>query len=184
MYSGEVIEEGTIDSLFSWPKHPYTHGLFGCIPLPTADKNAAPLKPIKGQLPLPFERPQGCYFGPRCDHFESDRCEGDHVEMEPVIGSAADHRVRCLRWNEIEIDCDVPAGAAQTAIKVGKQVLEVKKMKKYYEVINNSFNAIISGKRVRQVKANEELNFVAHEGENSGDCRGNRVVANPPLPKS
>ena len=44
MYSGEVVEEGTIDSLFTWPRHPYTHGLFACIPLPTADKNAAPLK--------------------------------------------------------------------------------------------------------------------------------------------
>ena len=40
MYSGEVVEEGTIDSLFTWPRHPYTHGLFACIPLPTADKNA------------------------------------------------------------------------------------------------------------------------------------------------
>ena len=51
MYSGEVVEEGTIQSLFTRPKHPYTHGLFGCIPLPSADKNAAPLKPIRGQLP-------------------------------------------------------------------------------------------------------------------------------------
>src|SRR5262249_15665616 len=46
MYSGEVVEEGTIHSLFTRPKHPYTHGLFGCIALPSADKNAAPLKPI------------------------------------------------------------------------------------------------------------------------------------------
>jgi peptide/nickel transport system ATP-binding protein len=71
MYSGEVVEEGTIDSLFTWPRHPYTHGLFACIPLPTADKNAAPLKPIRGQLPLPFERPPGCYYHPRCDHFKA-----------------------------------------------------------------------------------------------------------------
>ena len=54
MYSGEVVEEGTINSLFRWMRHPYTHGLFACIPLPTAGKNAAPLKPIRGQLPLPF----------------------------------------------------------------------------------------------------------------------------------
>ena len=51
MYSGEVVEEGTIDSIFTWPKHPYTHGLFGCIPLPHVDKNARPLVPIPGQLP-------------------------------------------------------------------------------------------------------------------------------------
>ena len=54
MYSGELVEEGTINSLFRWMRHPYTHGLFACIPLPTAGKNAAPLKPIRGQLPLPF----------------------------------------------------------------------------------------------------------------------------------
>jgi peptide/nickel transport system ATP-binding protein len=48
MYSGEVVEEGTINSLFTWPRHPYTHGLFACIPLPTADKNAAPLETDPG----------------------------------------------------------------------------------------------------------------------------------------
>ena len=76
MYSGEVVEEGTIDSIFSWPKHPYTQGLFGCIPLPHADKNARPLVSIKGQLPLPHERPEGCNFGPRCGFFEGGGATG------------------------------------------------------------------------------------------------------------
>ena len=101
MYSGEVVEEGTINSLFTWPKHPYTHGLFGCIPLPTADKNAAPLKPIRGQLPLPHERPIGCNFGPRCDFFQDGRCNRGVIGMDYVSGAeVSDHRVRCVRWNE------------------------------------------------------------------------------------
>ena len=165
MYSGEVVEEGTIDSLFTWPKHPYTHGLFACIPLPTADKNAAPLKPIRGQLPLPFERPQGCYYHPRCDHFKPGLCDQEHIAMEHVEGSAADHRVRCLRYKEIDHTKEAPGGEAREAAALGDQVLEVDSMKKYYEVRDRSLRALISGKRIRYVKANEELNFTAREGE-------------------
>ena len=165
MYSGEVVEEGTIDSLFTWPKHPYTHGLFACIPLPTADKNAAPLKPIRGQLPLPFERPQGCYYHPRCDHFRPGLCDVEHIEMEHVEGSAADHRVRCLRYKEIDHHLEKPGGEIKEPIELGKRVLNVDGMKKYYEIRDNSLRALISGKRIRYVKANEELNFTAREGE-------------------
>ena len=165
MYSGEVVEEGTIDSLFTWPKHPYTHGLFACIPLPTADKNAAPLRPIRGQLPLPFERPRGCYYHPRCDHFKLGLCDLERIKMEYVEDSAADHRVRCLRYKEIDHRREVPGGEAKEAIKLGKQVLKVDGMKKYYEVRDSSLRALFTGKRIRQVKANEELNFTAREGE-------------------
>jgi peptide/nickel transport system ATP-binding protein len=165
MYSGEVVEEGTIDSLFTWPRHPYTHGLFACIPLPTADKNAAPLKPIRGQLPLPFERPQGCYYHPRCDHFKPGLCDQDHIAMEHVVNSAPDHRVRCLRYKEIDHGLAVADGEAKAAMELGEQVLEVDRMKKYYEVRDSSLRALISGKRIRYVKANEELNFTAREGE-------------------
>ncbi|MGA8262497.1 MAG: ABC transporter ATP-binding protein [Arenicellales bacterium] len=165
MYSGEVVEEGTIDSLFTWPRHPYTHGLFGCIPLPTADKNAAPLKPIKGQLPLPHERPSGCYFNPRCDHAVPGRCDTTHIPIEHVTGSAADHRVRCVRWNEIERKTDIPGGEGKEASEIGETVLEVDHMKKYYEVRDRSLKAILSGKMTKYVKANQDLNFSAHKGE-------------------
>src|SRR5262249_10919748 len=75
MYSGEAVESGDIRSVFTEMRHPYTRGLFNSIPLPGADKNARPLMAIRGQLPLPYARPQGCYFGPRCDHFAAGRCD-------------------------------------------------------------------------------------------------------------
>ncbi len=165
MYSGEVVEEGTIDSLFTWPKHPYTHGLFACIPLPTTDKNAAPLKPIRGQLPLPFDRPQGCYYHPRCDHFKPGLCDREHFKMEHVENSASDHRVRCLRYKEIDHRSLMSDDELKDPIEIGKRVLNVDGMKKYYEVRDNSLGALISGKRIRHVKANEELSFTANEGE-------------------
>ncbi len=64
MYSGEAVEEGTVKEVFDQMRHPYTRGLFASIPLPGTDKNARPLIPIRGQLPLPHERPDGCNFAP------------------------------------------------------------------------------------------------------------------------
>ncbi len=166
MYSGEVVEEGHIDSIFSWPKHPYTHGLFGCIPLPHADKNARPLVAIKGQLPLPHQRPQGCYFGPRCDFFAEGRCNGDAVSMEAVhTDDDPAHRVRCLRWNEIDHDEAIRVDERRDPIAVGETVLEVDNMRKYYEVRDSSLAALVSGGSARQVKANESISFRAGEGE-------------------
>ncbi|MDD9855861.1 MAG: ABC transporter ATP-binding protein, partial [Gammaproteobacteria bacterium] len=47
MYSGEVVEEGTVKEVFDQMRHPYTRGLFSSIPLPGTDKNARPLIPIR-----------------------------------------------------------------------------------------------------------------------------------------
>ncbi len=165
MYSGEVVEEGTIDSLFSWPRHPYTHGLFSCIPLPTADKNAAPLKPIRGQLPLPHERPPGCNFGPRCNYFVEGRCDAQAIPHEHVPESAHDHFVRCIRSEEIPHEAEAPGGEAKPPMELGEEVLSVEHMRKYYELHDNSLKAIMSGERTKYVKANESLNFKARKGE-------------------
>ena len=165
MYSGEVVEEGTIKPLFRSPKHPYTHGLFGCIALPTADKNAAPLVPIRGQLPLPHERPQGCNFGPRCDFFEAGRCDEFDIHMEHVDGSDDDsHRVRCIRWKELSHE-RMKSDSDQSATEIGDQVLKVSDMQKYYTLHDRSLNAILRGASIKLIKANEKLDFEAHESE-------------------
>ena len=166
MYSGEVVEEGTIDSIFSWPKHPYTQGLFGCIPLPHADKNARPLVSIKGQLPLPHERPEGCNFGPRCGFFEQGRCDKGLIPMEEVhTDDDPAHRVRCMRWEGIDVTEAVRVDEVREPIEVGETVLEVADMRKYYKVRDRSLAALVSGGAVREVKANESISFRAGEGE-------------------
>ena len=160
MYSGEVVEEGDIAEVFAAPRHPYTRGLFDCIPLPTADKNARPLIPIRGQLPLPHERPPGCNFGPRCDHFRAGLCDGQDL---PIEGDG--HRVRCLRWDEIRWDGRAREAVAQKAAQAGETVLDVAAMQKYYPVRDRSIRALISGNTVRYVKANEALSFAAKRAE-------------------
>ncbi|MDZ5695970.1 ABC transporter ATP-binding protein [Chelativorans sp. M5D2P16] len=64
MYAGRIVEQGTVDQLFSAPRHPYTRGLFDAIP--QIDGPRRRLIPIPGTVPHPRELPQGCAFSPRC----------------------------------------------------------------------------------------------------------------------
>ncbi|PJE25979.1 peptide/nickel transport system ATP-binding protein [Pseudooceanicola antarcticus] len=161
MYSGEAVERGSIEDVFDQMRHPYTQALFRSIPLPGADKTSRPLVAIPGNFPLPHERPQGCNFGPRCDYFEAGRCDAGHIFMAPVKGDER-HETRCLRQEEI--DWDAPIAAAQTNAKaeIGRTVLKMENLKKYYEV---AASALFSGGEKKVVKANETLSFEARESE-------------------
>jgi peptide/nickel transport system ATP-binding protein len=85
--------------------------------------------------------------------------------MEHVEGKASDHRVRCLRYKDIDHAKGLSSDTIKESPEIGKRVLNVDGMKKYYEVKDSSLKALITGKSSRFVKANEELNFTAHESE-------------------
>ncbi len=163
MYSGQAVEQGSVGQVFDHMRHPYTRGLFNSIPLPGTDRFARPLIAIRGQLPLPAERPSGCSFGPRCDHFRTGRCDKE-IPMLDVLSDVG-HSVRCVRYDEIDWDAKKSRGGVQEILKFGPPVLEVHNMKKYYELRDNSFSALVKGTRSRFVKANEKLDFVAREAE-------------------
>ncbi|MHA1190236.1 MAG: oligopeptide/dipeptide ABC transporter ATP-binding protein, partial [Alphaproteobacteria bacterium] len=161
MYSGEAVEVGTIPDVFDGMRHPYTKGLFGSIPLPGADKNSHPLVAIPGQLPLPHERPTGCYFGPRCDHFVGGVCDVGVLPMVPIAGDDA-HYSRCARIDEIDWDAKTVAGEESDVTKIGDVVLKVEDMTKRYEIEDGAL--FFSGEK-KTVKANEKISFDAREAE-------------------
>jgi peptide/nickel transport system ATP-binding protein len=162
MYSGEAVEVGDIETVFNNMRHPYTRGLFSSIPLPGADKNAHPLVAIRGQLPLPHERPSGCYFWPRCDFYEAGRCDHGAIPMlETGVGS--DHFVRCVRFEEIDWAAAKPKADERPPVEAGDVVLRVEDMKKHYEIEQSAL--FVAGGETKTVKANEDLNFVAREAE-------------------
>ncbi|HKQ94955.1 MAG TPA: ABC transporter ATP-binding protein [Aestuariivirgaceae bacterium] len=163
MYSGQAVEQGSVGQVFDHMRHPYTRGLFNSIPLPGTDRFARPLVAIRGQLPLPAERPPGCSFGPRCDHFRTGRCDKE-IPMLDVLSDVG-HSVRCVRYDEIDWEAKKSRGGVQEILEVGPPVLEVHNMKKYYELRDNSLSALVNGSRSRFVKANEKLDFVAREAE-------------------
>jgi peptide/nickel transport system ATP-binding protein len=165
MYSGEAVEFGTVEEVFDKMRHPYTKGLFNSIPLPGADKNARPLVPIRGQLPLPHERPDGCNFAPRCDFCVTGVCDYGQIAMEEVPGHPG-HMTRCRRFKEIDWTIGPKkAEEAAAAAGLGPVVLRVENLKKYYEIHDSSVMAWIRDERVRTVKANEKLDFDAREAE-------------------
>ena len=165
MYSGEMAEEGTIREVFKETKHPYTYGLFDCIPSLHADKHARALAPIPGQVSLPHERPPGCAFGPRCRYFEAGTCDVDRVDLE-VVDGAGGHRVRCLRWDEITHEPAKPDADLVLARKrIPAEVLHVEGMDKFYEQRDMSLNALVSGLSTRYIKANEGVSFNARRGQ-------------------
>ncbi|MGB7270017.1 MAG: ABC transporter ATP-binding protein [Albidovulum sp.] len=160
MYSGEAVETGGVADVFDRMQHPYTKALFRSIPLPGADKNSSPLVSIPGNFPLPHERPNGCNFGPRCDHYEAGRCDAGDIKMVPIAGHDR-HASRCLRVDEIDWKAKAAVAEKQEKGAIGKVVLKMEDLRKYYEVSAGMFG----GGSSKVVKANETLSFEAHEGE-------------------
>ena len=66
MYSGRVVEESTVRSLFREPRHPYTRGLLAALPHRGSTRGG--LEGIPGTIPDLFDPPGGCRFNPRCGH--------------------------------------------------------------------------------------------------------------------
>ncbi|MCL0045841.1 ABC transporter ATP-binding protein [Nitrospinaceae bacterium] len=94
MYSGKIVEEATVDSLFENPMHPYTRGLLNSLP---KDDNESKLEPISGAVPHPAFLPKGCAFHPRCKD-AMPRCQ-----QQPPLTSATKentHKVACWLYEE------------------------------------------------------------------------------------
>ncbi len=161
MYSGEAVESGSIQDVFDEMQHPYTQALFRSIPLPGADKNARPLVAIPGNFPLPHERPDGCNFGPRCDYFEAGRCDQGYIPMQDVKGNER-HATRCVKFEEIDWYAPLELAEVKQKGEIGKVVLKMDNLKKYYQV---AANAMFGGGEAKVVKANETLSFEARESE-------------------
>ena len=49
MYAGEIVEEGPIRTIFEGPRHPYTIGLFDCLPTVGWRRGSARLRPMPGK---------------------------------------------------------------------------------------------------------------------------------------
>jgi oligopeptide/dipeptide ABC transporter ATP-binding protein len=89
MYAGQAVETASVEMLFENPVHPYTHGLFSCLPDPT--QRSEPLNPIPGQAPLLTEITDGCAFAPRCE-FKTATCLSGSVGW---TGFSEGHKARC-----------------------------------------------------------------------------------------
>jgi len=65
MYLGRPVEFGDTETVFADPRHPYTQALMSATPIADPTKVRARVK-LEGELPSPFNIPDGCAFHPRC----------------------------------------------------------------------------------------------------------------------
>jgi len=94
VYSGRVVEKGGIGDVYKDPRHPYTEGLFNCVPdIEDPDKK---LIPISGLSPSSRLIPPGCPFHPRCkDRFDPcDKSAPRFAEVSPG------HYAACYKYRE------------------------------------------------------------------------------------
>ncbi len=105
MYSGKVVETGTVREIFHEPKHPYTWGLISSIPQPSAGRDQE-LIPIPGSPPVPLDLPQGCPFDARCPH-AMKVCV---PEMPEHTESPSEHPAACWLHHEMAPNVQPPAG--------------------------------------------------------------------------
>ncbi|WP_318207603.1 MULTISPECIES: ABC transporter ATP-binding protein [unclassified Streptomyces] len=94
MYLGRVVETGTVESVLTRPRHPYTQALLSVLP----ESGGAPVV-LTGEPPDPSRIPSGCRFHARCQVLASgeaaavaDRCRGEGL---PVLGGGGDQAVAC-----------------------------------------------------------------------------------------
>ncbi|MEQ9173965.1 MAG: ABC transporter ATP-binding protein [Alphaproteobacteria bacterium] len=162
MYSGELVEEGKIRDVFKKTRHPYTMGLFNCIPSISSVGRQTKLTPIPGQVPLPNQRPPGCTFGPRCHAFRAGTCDQNVIRIEGVADDPG-HSVRCIRWREVDPIAKEPMPRAN--LESGATGVAVEDKSKVYGQRDFSMKAMLSGSTRNYVKANEDMDFEARRGQ-------------------
>ncbi len=91
MYSGRLVEIGPVEQVVKHPRHPYTRGLMGSIPV--VGGGLRRLTQIDGAMPRLTDLPSGCAFHPRCPK-ATEAC----TQVKPTAVKVDDGQVACLLY--------------------------------------------------------------------------------------
>ena len=80
------------DTVYHWPKHPYTLALLEAVPKPDPTQRQE-FKVLPGDIPSPVDPPSGCVFRTRCPQAIDD-CAAVVPELREV---APGHFAACIR---------------------------------------------------------------------------------------
>lgn len=95
MYLGNVMEIADKKALYEDAKHPYTQALLSAIPIPDMDIEYNKIH-LEGDVPSPFNPPQGCRFHTRC-RYATEKCRVQVPELKDVGDR---HFVACHLYDE------------------------------------------------------------------------------------
>ncbi|WP_405553090.1 ABC transporter ATP-binding protein [Streptomyces sp. NBC_01171] len=97
MYLGKIIEVGDRDSIYTRPRHPYTHALLSAVPEVSVAGEEAPARErirLAGDVPSPIDPPSGCRFRTRCWKAQ-DKCAAEEPPLVQLSGNRAGHLTAC-----------------------------------------------------------------------------------------
>ncbi len=83
MYSGKLVETGSVREVLEHPLHPYTSALIMAVPQPDPE-NRTKFVPLRGEVPSAISPPNGCRFNPRCPYAE-DICRREEPELREMM---------------------------------------------------------------------------------------------------
>jgi oligopeptide/dipeptide ABC transporter ATP-binding protein len=92
MYAAQIVEAGSVASVFTEPRHPYTLGLLRAVP--DFDKRKDVLDAIPGIPPNLVAPPAGCRFRSRCAFAQEDCATGDF----PLLATGEGRESSCIHW--------------------------------------------------------------------------------------
>jgi peptide/nickel transport system ATP-binding protein/oligopeptide transport system ATP-binding protein len=81
MYLGRIVEIGSSDALYAFPRHPYTGALLAAVPVPDPELRKDEHALLSGDVPSPANPPSACRFHTRCPKAQ-ERCSIDDPTLE------------------------------------------------------------------------------------------------------
>lgn len=138
MYSGRIVEAGTVAQIMNAPRHPYTKGLIASMPtLGGQIPNG-----IEGQVPSPDNRPKGCAFVPRCFRASTECSKARPSESNDDQG----HSVSCFHpLTDAEPPMEIETegtSAAVSSVTEGEALLALKSAACDYKTRKGMFRAV------------------------------------------
>lgn len=172
MYAGQLVEMGRINDIFSSPSHPYTRGLIAAVPRLGESKIESLLKPIRGRVPAPADRPRdACIFAPRCD-YATEACVAARPSMIQVD---TEHFARCIYALDIDKRKVTHRKKSQMAAEevnggddIDKEILNVNHLKLYYPQESESIVSLFGLGEKKYVKAVDDVSLRLSKGRTLG----------------
>jgi oligopeptide/dipeptide ABC transporter ATP-binding protein len=91
MYLGRIVEIGPSESLYGFPRHPYTGALLAAVPVPDPELRSSERVLLSGDVPSPANPPSACRFRTRCPKAR-ELCS---VEDPPLQDKGSGTRAAC-----------------------------------------------------------------------------------------
>ncbi|ARE38172.1 hypothetical protein A0W34_32420 (plasmid) [Rhodococcus sp. BH4] len=133
MYAGEIVEHGSVTTVLSRPRHPYTRALVDAVPspgrtgLPASIPGLPPGRVVEG----------ACAFAPRCSHV-TPRCREEKPSLTAI---SANHVARCCRVSELTLSA-ATEHAEPVARASGDVILTARDIVVEYDSHHSSVRAV------------------------------------------